>query len=44
MKELCDFTIQIPSEETPRIQEMHTLVIHTLSDLIEEALSGKENG
>jgi len=44
MKEVCDFTIQIPSEETSRIQEMHTLVIHALSDLIEEALSGKENG
>lgn len=39
MAELCDFLIQIPSEETPRIQEMHTLVIHTLSDLIEDALS-----
>ena len=36
---MCDFLINIPSEETPRIQEMHTLVIHTLSDLIENALS-----
>ena len=39
MAELCDFLINIPSEETPRIQEMHTLVIHVLSDLIENALS-----
>lgn len=38
MKEVCDFLINIPSQETPRIQEMHTLVIHTLSDAIEDAL------
>ncbi|HEX9722247.1 MAG TPA: D-sedoheptulose 7-phosphate isomerase [Candidatus Paceibacterota bacterium] len=39
MMEVCDFVINIPSEETPRVQEMHTLVIHTLSDLIEDAVS-----
>jgi D-sedoheptulose 7-phosphate isomerase len=39
MVELCDFLINIPSEDTPRIQEMHSLIIHTLSDLIEDALS-----
>ena len=39
MAGLCDFLINIPSEDTPRIQEMHSLVIHTLSDLIEDALS-----
>ena len=39
MGELCDFLINIPSEETPRIQEMHALVIHILSDVIEQALS-----
>ena len=44
MGELCDFMIRIPSEDTARIQEMHALVIHTLSDLIEDALSSKEHG
>ncbi len=39
MKEVCDFLINIPSQDTPRIQEMHTLVIHMLSDIIEEAFS-----
>ena len=39
MAGLCDLLINIPSEETPRIQEMHTLVIHALSDVIEEAFS-----
>lgn len=42
MAGLCDLLINIPSEETPRIQEMHALVIHTLSDLIERAFS--QNG
>ena len=44
MGELCDFMIRIPSEDTARIQEMHALVIHTLADLIEDALSSKEHG
>lgn len=39
LMDVCDLIINIPSEDTPRIQEMHTLVIHTLSDLIEDALS-----
>ena len=39
MAGLCDFLINIPSQDTPRIQEMHALVIHTLSDLIEDAFS-----
>ncbi len=38
LAELCDLVLNIHSEDTPRIQEMHTLVIHTLSDLIEDAL------
>jgi len=38
MAGLCDFLINIPSEDTPRIQEMHALVIHTLSDLIESEM------
>jgi D-sedoheptulose 7-phosphate isomerase len=38
MAESCDFLINIPSDDTPRIQEMHTLVIHALSDLVEDAL------
>lgn len=39
MKGLCDFLINIPSEDTPRIQETHGLVLHILADLIEDALS-----
>ncbi|MDO8486443.1 MAG: D-sedoheptulose 7-phosphate isomerase [Candidatus Staskawiczbacteria bacterium] len=35
----CDFLINVPSEDTPRIQEMHELVIHILSELIENAFA-----
>jgi D-sedoheptulose 7-phosphate isomerase len=38
MAKVCDFLINIPAEDTPRIQEMHTLVIHILSALIEDEL------
>ena len=39
MKKHCDLIIQIPSTETPRIQEAHIMVIHILCDLIEQAFS-----
>jgi D-sedoheptulose 7-phosphate isomerase len=35
-----DIEIRIPSESTPRIQEMHRLVIHCLCDLIDHQLLG----
>jgi len=41
MKELCDYCICIPSNETPRIQESHILIGHILCSVIEEAIFGK---
>lgn len=38
LKSLCDYTINVPSSNTPRIQEMHILVIHTICGLIEKEL------
>ncbi|RDU74203.1 D-sedoheptulose 7-phosphate isomerase [Helicobacter anseris] len=35
MKKLGDYNIIIPSNDTPRIQEMHIFVIHTLCDILE---------
>jgi D-sedoheptulose 7-phosphate isomerase len=35
----CDVCLQVPSTSTPRIQEMHILVGHTLCELAENALS-----
>jgi len=35
MNEICDINLVIPSNDTPRIQEMHILVGHTLCHLID---------
>lgn len=42
MKELCDYLINIPSTDTPRIQESHILVGHIICELVESALFPKE--
>lgn len=42
MKEYCDYLINVPSDNTPRIQEMHILVIHLICGLIEQALFGED--
>ncbi len=38
MKDLCDYLILVPSEETPRIQEGHLLFLHIFSELLEELM------
>ncbi|MFM9008904.1 MAG: D-sedoheptulose 7-phosphate isomerase [Bacteroidota bacterium] len=38
MAELCDIIINVPSKDTPRIQECHILIGHILCQLIEESL------
>lgn len=38
MKELCDYTLVVPSVCTPRIQETHTLTVHILCEMIEKEL------
>jgi D-sedoheptulose 7-phosphate isomerase len=39
MTPLCDPCIRVPSTATPRIQEMHILVGHTICELVEAALA-----
>ena len=34
--DVCDINLIIPSEDTPRIQEMHILIGHTICHLIEQ--------
>ncbi len=34
----CDYLFRVPSSDTPRIQEAHMLIGHTVCQLIEEAL------
>jgi D-sedoheptulose 7-phosphate isomerase len=36
----ADVCIVVPSHETPRIQEGHTLVAHVLCELVEQAIAG----
>lgn len=43
MKELCDYALVVPSQVTPRIQEIHTFTVHILCELIEKELFGKNN-
>jgi D-sedoheptulose 7-phosphate isomerase len=38
MKDLCDVLINVPSTDTPRIQESHILIGHIICELVEEAL------
>ncbi|HEY9135101.1 MAG TPA: phosphoheptose isomerase [Pseudomonadales bacterium] len=38
-----DIEIRVPSNSTPRIQEVHLLVIHCLCDLIDQQLFGHES-
>lgn len=38
MKDICHFTIQIPSDDTPRIQEGHILLGHLMCEQVEKAL------
>ncbi|MCE3040316.1 D-sedoheptulose 7-phosphate isomerase [Helicobacter anatolicus] len=35
MKNLADLNLIVPSDDTPRIQEMHIFIIHTLCGLLE---------
>ncbi|MFH0881936.1 MAG: D-sedoheptulose 7-phosphate isomerase [bacterium] len=41
MNDVCDFHVIVPSDDTQRIQEMHSLVGHLLCELSERALFQK---
>jgi D-sedoheptulose 7-phosphate isomerase len=40
MSEHCDYCIQVPSVDTPRIQESHIMIGHIICGLAEQALFG----
>lgn len=40
MHELCDFVLEIPSSDTPKIQEGHLVLGHILCGLVENAIFG----
>lgn len=37
MKGLADFLINVPSTDTPRIQESHIMVGHIICELVEDS-------
>ena len=37
MSTLCDINLVVPAEDTPRIQEMHIVIGHTICHLIDQA-------
>jgi D-sedoheptulose 7-phosphate isomerase len=39
MNEICDVNLVVPSDDTPRIQEMHILFGHTMCQIIDDELS-----
>lgn len=38
MKELCDYLLNVPSSDTPRIQESHIMLGHIICEMVEEEL------
>lgn len=42
VKNISDYCICIPSNSTPRIQEMHILVVHIICEFVEKRLFAKE--
>lgn len=43
LKELCDYDMAVPLEETPRIQEFHTMTVHMMCELVEEGMTGNRS-
>lgn len=41
MNALCDLVLEVPSGDTPKIQEGHLLIGHIICGLIEQAIFGK---
>ena len=42
MKEICQYTINVPSSDTPRIQEAHILIGHIVCEIVENKIFGNK--
>jgi len=42
LKDLSDICLDVPSRDTPRIQEAHELIYHIVCDLVEKKLFGED--
>jgi len=43
MKEICKYLINVPSTDTPRIQEAHIMIGHIICEIVEKVLFEKHN-
>ncbi|HCL56745.1 MAG TPA: phosphoheptose isomerase, partial [Spirochaetia bacterium] len=43
MKDICQYLINVPSNDTPRIQEAHMMIGHIICELVEKELFSKES-
>lgn len=41
LKEICDYALIVPSNSTPRVQEIHTFTIHMMCEIIEKEIFAK---
>jgi len=44
MKEICKYLINVPSTDTPRIQEAHIMIGHIICEIVEKVVFEKHNG
>ena len=42
MLDYCDLVFNVPSSDTPRIQECHILIGHTICQFVEERIFGEK--
>ena len=40
IKSVSDYSIVVPSKDTPRVQEVHTLIAHIICDIVERVMAG----
>ncbi|MFN3550477.1 MAG: SIS domain-containing protein [Endomicrobiia bacterium] len=40
LKDVVDYCINVPTNDTPRIQELHITIIHIICDLVEQKIFG----
>lgn len=44
LKDLCEYDVTVPLQETPRIQEFHTMTVHMICELAELAMFNQQDG
>ena len=42
LKDVCNYVVKVPSKITPRVQEAHIFIGHTIAEYVEHKLFGEE--